>query len=443
MAEIKIDTTDPLPLAKSDYCPTRKQPIEVADESSGVQQHVPGYSSLHELARGSSGTVFIGRSNLDGTSVAIKIFHKELIPNAEALRRFEREVKTLSRLCHPNIVKIITYGTTDESSPFIVMELVDGVSIRTVLDTKGVFEPHRTAVIGRQICHALETAHAQSFIHRDLKPNNILIDSHDVVKIIDLGIAKVAGSCNDTITEYGAIIGTPAYMSPEQCLGQRVDQQSDIYSLGCTLFEMLTGTKAFQSTTSVEAIAKQIAPDRSHVKLRLRSIGASKPLQSIVIKCLERNPLRRYKTVAQLDYDLSAFLLGIPLSFACSRYNVVGFTRIALLLVATANCVYSCTKLQYDQRTPFAPHLAPSTVADLLKRHEVVLYYHDGSATIESDLGTTSLKTAYSCNFSPAAVRSFGNETFNSLDATSIVILLPTMVLLILIIAVAYKKKLF
>jgi uncharacterized protein YjbI with pentapeptide repeats len=214
------------------------------------------------------------------------------------------------------------------------MELADGLSLRTALDTEGVFTPRRAATIAREICQALEAAHEQEIIHRDLKPNNIILGKDDQVKLIDFGVAKAVGFSTDTITQYGAIVGTPEYMSPEQCLGQTVDARSDIYSLGCTLFEMLTKTKAFESNNAVEAIAKQISPDRSHLSRLLNSAGAPGALCSIVEKCIEREPANRYRTVSEVDHDLSAFLLNVPLAFATRNKLLGRFTTASSQLAA-------------------------------------------------------------------------------------------------------------
>jgi serine/threonine protein kinase len=292
------------------------------------------YNNLQLVGQGGSGAVYSARSEATGNLVAIKIFKRDLTPDAGSVRRFKQEVETLSKLSSPHIVKILDYGTTGKRQSYIVMELADGLSLRTALDTEGVFTPRRAATIAREICQALEAAHEQEIIHRDLKPNNIILGKDDQVKLIDFGVAKAVGFSTDTITQYGAIVGTPEYMSPEQCLGQTVDARSDIYSLGCTLFEMLTKTKAFESNNAVEAIAKQISPDRSHLSRLLNSAGAPGALCSIVEKCIEREPANRYRTVSEVDHDLSAFLLNVPLAFATRNKLLGRFTTASSQLAA-------------------------------------------------------------------------------------------------------------
>ncbi len=283
------------------------------------QPDVDGFSCLELLAEGATGIVFSARRIADDRQVALKIYKKELIPDSQAAKRFQHEVDALRRISHPNIVEIIDAGQTRSGLTFIAMEMIDGVSIRTILETEGVFEPRRAVTVTREVCRALRALHAKEIIHRDIKPNNIIVDASNVARLVDFGIAKVLNSSNDTLSQYGTILGTPAYMSPEQCLGQKIDERSDIYSVGCTLFEMLTGTQAFASATAMEAVAKQIDSDRSFIEKPLISAGASSDLRQIISRCLSREPEERYKSVEELDHELGAFLLGAPLSFPVIR----------------------------------------------------------------------------------------------------------------------------
>jgi serine/threonine protein kinase len=313
---------------------------------------VPGYLIGEQIAEGSSGRVYKAQKESDGSTVAIKLFKKELVPDADALRRFGYEVETLGKLNHPNIIRIHSSGSTREGIPYIITELMDGLTIRQSIDANGVFEPKRAATIAREICRALSAAHAQSIIHRDLKPNNIIIDNQNIVKVVDFGIAKAVGSSSETITQYGAIIGTPAYMSPEQCLGQQVDERTDLYALGCTIFEMLTGVKAFNSATPVEGIAKQISPDRSHIKKLLRSTGAPQDLQTIVSKCVEREPVDRYTNVAELEHDLGCFVVGKPPSFAIANRRAKQLAAVCIAAVSVLVLVCSSKAITYFSNTP-------------------------------------------------------------------------------------------
>jgi len=328
--------------------PSLPSPQNVANET----EPVPGYRIGEQIAEGSSGRVHKAIKESDGSTVAIKLFKKELVPDADAFRRFEYEVETLGKLRHPNIIRILGSGSTREGLPYIITDLMDGVTIRQSIDANGVFEPKRAAMIAREICRALSAAHAQSIIHRDLKPNNIIVDNQNIAKVVDFGIAKAIGSSSETITQYGAIIGTPAYMSPEQCLGQKVDPRTDIYALGCTIFEMLTGVKAFDSATPVEGIAKQISTDRSHIKKLLRSTGAPQDLQTIVTKCLEREPVDRYSNVAEVEHDLGCFVVGKPPSFAIANQRSKQLAVVLIAAVSILVLVCSTKAITYFSNSP-------------------------------------------------------------------------------------------
>ncbi len=273
-----------------------------------------GFHNLRLIASGASGSVYSAIRNSDNRTVAVKIFQKELTPSSDSIRRFEHEVATLTKLSHPNIVKILGSGSTDSGESYIVMEKVEGDSLRKILDRTGEFDPKHAVIVVREVCRALSAAHENGIIHRDLKPNNIILDANNIAKVVDFGVAKAVGSSTDTITQYGAIIGTPAYMSPEQCLGKIIDARSDVYSLGCTLYELLTNCKAFEAETAMAALAKQISPDRSFLKCKLDEKKIPFELQEIVLRCLNRDPEMRFNSAAALDHELSAYLLQIPKS---------------------------------------------------------------------------------------------------------------------------------
>ncbi len=280
----------------------------------GVNTEFDGYSLEKVLGEGASGVVFKATRISGGLAVSIKVFRKELLRDAEAVRRFEKEIQILKMLSHPNIVSIIGSGILESGAPYMVGELIQGQSIRNQLDEGLVFEPRAVASVTREVCRALHYAHTQSIIHRDLKPSNIIVDDNGIAKVVDFGVAKAIGYTGDTITQIGAFVGTPSYMSPEQCLGHYVDARSDIYSVGCTMFEMLTGVQAFASANPVEAIAQQVSDDRTHIRKALQTDLIPRDLREIIYKCLDREPANRYQSIAELDHDLSAFLLGKRIS---------------------------------------------------------------------------------------------------------------------------------
>jgi len=279
---------------------------------------IEGYNLIEVIAHGSSGDIWRA-TTANGAPVAIKVFKKELIADADNLRRFHQEAKNLRRISSANVVSVIESGETTDRSPYIAMELLSGKTLKSKLEDEGVFEPKTAVTIAREICRALLAAHEQTIIHRDLKPSNVIVTDFNTTKLIDFGVAKATGYSGETITHVGEVVGTPEYMSPEQCLGGLVDERSDIYSLGCTLFEMLTGSKAFPSNSTVEAIAKQVSNDRAELRANINATGVPVALRQIVLKCLERDPSKRFQNVSQLENDLGAFLLGAPLRFTKSK----------------------------------------------------------------------------------------------------------------------------
>jgi serine/threonine protein kinase len=299
---------------------------------------IPGYHLREVIGRGSSGSVWRA-TDPHGATVAVKVFSKELSSNPDNSKRILQEVKNLKRISHPNVVSVLDSGETTDHSMFIAMEYVKGQTVKSLLEEDGVFESQRATTIAREVCRALTAAHGQTIIHRDLKPSNIVVTEENTAKLIDFGVAKASGYSGETITQLGDIVGTPEYMSPEQCLGGLVDERSDIYSLGCTLFEMLTGMKAFPSANAVEAIAKQISNDRSDIHTGIKATHVSPKLQQIVIKCLEREPSKRFQSAAELEHDLGAYLLGVPLRFTGKHSSTASQKRL-IVSAGLAACVF-------------------------------------------------------------------------------------------------------
>src|SRR5215510_6482135 len=204
-----------------------------------------------KLGVGGMGTVYrAGRLRI-GDRVAVKVLHPDQMADPHAVERFRREAQTASRLKHPNVVAVYDFCVSSEGLNYQVMELAEGVSLRSLVERQGTLAETDAAEIIRQVCAALDEAHRQGVVHRDIKPQNIVVQTIQKrlqVKVLDFGSAASI-DITTRLTRNGAVIGTPHYMSPEYCLGEELDGRSDIYSLGIVLFEMLTGVVPFDSPT--------------------------------------------------------------------------------------------------------------------------------------------------------------------------------------------------
>lgn len=261
------------------------------------------------LKSGGMGKVFRGtRLNLNDI-VAVKILHTEHTADQQAVERFRREARTSAQLKHPNTVTIYDFGVTEEGFCYIVMEFVEGVTLRDILKERGTLPLAEAVAIAKQIASALEEAHRIGIVHRDLKPDNIIIQQKAdglKVKILDFGIAKVHDMTNSGLTQDGFVIGTPRYMSPEQCKGEQLDGRADVYGLGIVLYEMLTGTAPFNSPTAETVFAQHV----SQKPASLRSHNWSVPLkvETVILRALEKRREARQQTAAQLAHELQTAL---------------------------------------------------------------------------------------------------------------------------------------
>jgi serine/threonine-protein kinase len=265
------------------------------------------YRIVQKLGAGAFGTVYKARDSRLDRMVAIKTIRLEGLAASQAglkemLDRFDREARTAAGLKHPGIVTIHDFGEAEGLS-FIVMELVDGVGLDRVIARTGKMSAERTAAIGAQVADALGYAHKHGIVHRDIKPANIMLEAGDRVKVTDFGIAKPADAA-DNLTMTGSLLGTPSYMSPEQARAQKLDGRSDLFSLGCILYEMMAGQKAFRGD-SVTAIIFKIVTEEPP-PLSEADPAASEAMLRVVKKALEKAPEKRYQTGQELSEDLLA-----------------------------------------------------------------------------------------------------------------------------------------
>jgi serine/threonine-protein kinase len=264
-----------------------------------------------QLGIGGMGTVYRARHLLIDRAVAVKVLNQRFVEDEAAQARFRREAKAAGRLQHPNAVGVTDFGTTSDGYVYIVMELLEGQTLRDLLARDAPLDLAHAVSIMLQVSSAVAAAHEAGIIHRDLKPANIFIaqrpDVPSVVKVLDFGIAKLAADSLDeedrqTLTQVGAMIGTPRYMSPEQCGGSPLTAAADVYSMGVILYEMLTGTVPFSGLSPLAIAMRHSTEAPRRPSEFISSIPAS--LEAVVLHALEKRPEDRPR-------DASAFRLEL------------------------------------------------------------------------------------------------------------------------------------
>lgn len=257
------------------------------------------------LGFGGMSEVHLARDLRLHRDVAIKVLRADLARDPSFYLRFRREAQNAAALNHPAIVAVYDTGEAETSSgplPYIVMEYVDGITLRDIIHHDGPMPPRRALEVIADACQALNFSHQHGIIHRDVKPANIMISKTGAVKVMDFGIARAIADTGNSVTQTAAVIGTAQYLSPEQARGERVDARSDVYSLGCVLYEILTGEPPFVGDSPV-AVAYQhvredpVAPSQKHP-------GISAELDAVVLKALAKNPDNRYQSAAEMRADL-------------------------------------------------------------------------------------------------------------------------------------------
>jgi serine/threonine-protein kinase len=267
------------------------------------------YVLKQRLGEGGMGEVYLAEHQLLRRPCAVKLIRAECMGDSQTLVRFEREVKATASLSHWNTVDIFDYGHTEDGTFYYVMEYLPGLDLEDMVNRHGPLAPERVIHLLRQVCAALHEAHARGLIHRDIKPGNIIAcergQVQDVVKLLDFGLVRTAESAglSGSLTEYGRVMGTPLYMSPEQARGWPADARSDIYSLGAVAYFLLTGQPPFVRDSSMDVLAAHLV-DPVAPPSTLRP-DVSPDLQEVVLRCLEKDPARRFPNADSLDQALA------------------------------------------------------------------------------------------------------------------------------------------
>jgi serine/threonine-protein kinase len=256
-----------------------------------------------KLGSGGMSTVYLGRDQTLDRQVAVKVMHREMSEQPDQLERFRQEARAVAKLSHPNVVSVIDAGE-DGGYPYIVFEYVEGETLKQRIARDGALDPQEAIAYAIEIARGLSVAHARKMVHRDIKPQNVLIDSEGRAKLTDFGISRQLEQ--DGMTATGRVLGTTDYVAPEQAMGHGADPRSDIYSLGVVLYEMLIGQVPFSADSQVGVAMKHVNEELPDVQRRRPEVSAAVAL--VVERATAKDPGERYQDVGEMIDDLSTAL---------------------------------------------------------------------------------------------------------------------------------------
>ena len=314
------------------------------------------YEIIEKVGEGGMAYVYKARDNLLNRYVAVKILKEEFSKDEVFVKRFRTEAQSAASLIHPNIVSVFDVGE-DKGVSYIVMELLESKTLKDYIEAKGPLSSELTLKIAAQIASALEAAHKAHIVHRDIKPQNIILNQNLVAKVTDFGIAKVTNTSSATITSFGKTMGSVHYFSPEHAKGGYTDAKSDLYSLGVVMYEMATGKLPFDAESAVSVALKHIQEEPVEpIKV---NPNVSKPLNEIILKAMEKSTAKRYQTATEMLTDIS-IALAKPANSLVSRPASsieAGDTQVIPVLndVADENMVPNVRTRQTTGRTAYTP----------------------------------------------------------------------------------------
>ena len=302
-----------------------------AEQADAAREHLPDanpdaiigqtiadkYLIKSFIGKGGMSSIYLVQHMQLDTVYALKLLDKNMWSDATAVKRFKLEAQTVSKLTHPNLITYRDFGVTNDGQPYLVMDYIQGRTLgQKIKETRGLFLPNVLEIF-EQLCEGLSVAHELGIVHRDVKPGNIMFLTEDSnkIKLVDFGIAKIVAEENgesQQLTKTGDVFGSPLYMSPEQCMGRRLDNRSDIYSLGCVIFEAMVGRTPISGNTILDTMNKHVSlmPSLpSELRPDLQSADKSSwvdldEFEYVVMKCLQKNPNDRYKSVDDILVDL-------------------------------------------------------------------------------------------------------------------------------------------
>ncbi len=279
--------------------------LAISDALIG-QRIAERYEVLSLLGRGGMGSVYIAEHMQLKKRVALKVLSEELRGQQELVTRFLKEARAAAQIGHPNIVDVFDLGELPGGGAFIAMALLEGNDLQSEIDDVLVMPVARARLIVGEICRALAAAHAKGIVHRDMKPANVFLsrtsDGLEQVKVLDFGIAQIQEPTGEQarLTQTGAIVGTPTYMSPEQGRGDRADHRADIYSVGCILYHLITGVPPFEAGSLMGVITKHLLDAPVPPSERNPELGIAPEVDAVVLRALAKKPADRYQTMKEM-----------------------------------------------------------------------------------------------------------------------------------------------
>jgi serine/threonine protein kinase len=383
------------------------QPPEGDDEALKNAQLKPGtivdrYEIIEEIGYGGMGVVYRGRDLMFERPVAIKVLHSRLLSDPLSKRRFEQEGRATITLAHPNLISVYHYGFSNNGLPFIVMEYVNGKGLDRKLEKEKQLKLEQFVEIFLQACDALGHAHEKGIIHRDLKPSNLMLVDNGtkfpLVKIVDFGISKILPNGRfpgQDLTSAGDVVGSPLYMSPEQCKGLTLDGRSDIYSLGCLMYQAISGALPFLGENALQTLSKHICDSPPPFKQVVPKLNIPAEVEEVIFRTLEKEPDNRYATVADLRADLEKL----------TSRDVLNLTTTTLAKVTSTATAGSVHILVETEELPKATLEAAVKVQKMIREGTLTLTQAaDALQKAHTNHGTIDLKSYPPSEHAPGLV---------------------------------------
>jgi eukaryotic-like serine/threonine-protein kinase len=353
--------------ALSSTQPDASLPLGEAAGPAMIGREIAGrYRMLAKLGEGGMGTVYRAEQISLKRAVAVKLLRPEVVGNQVLLRRFNAEAEAVAKLSHPNTVSIYDFGQDTDGTLFIAMEYIEGRSLRSVIQREAPLPPRRALAIALQVAASLADAHARAIVHRDLKPDNVMLQDRgrerDIARVLDFGIAKLRDDTRATqqqMTGQGDLLGTPQYMAPEQIRGEAIDGRTDIYALGCLLYEMVTGRLPHEAQTVLALLSKHLLEHPVPPSQRRPELGLPIGLDLLILGAMAKDPAARPPTMEAFGEHIAALLAVQPPDPHSAQRSAVGSAAVPAIPTPLAPSLASGAPAVPPAHTPAAYSVMP------------------------------------------------------------------------------------